>query len=390
MKSTRDKRKGFAPIPNALIDNPYLNLRDKMVLIKLASHAYGDKKTANPSQVGISKCLKIKRSTASAALDSLTALEIIRPHGKGRCGKKETFTIDLDRAANLSKRGPGNLPKRGPLPARLRTIKQTAGTKQSNKTLASNAAPATEVTAGEGVDGLGSAGSAASPVTAATSNGEVDLGHNGRSTLLQSHDIADEILDEVFGEPTPRRQYTKREINDLLLTPEGLRVDSDAYELEYDLSNVYLPMVCGEPLNRGEFDKLVAEQGVEFCRLWMHWLSRKIADCYRQGKPVKKPTALYIKAVLGRWQVDPAWPQFDEELHTVAAWAEAHKRQEARGPKAPVPGTSYAQNDVNRFADEVRSGERKLIYLPMQLQGPVRTRLDELYDAEAEAEEIPF
>jgi hypothetical protein len=214
--------------------------------------------------------------------------------------------------------------------------------------------------------------------------------------LLHSRDIADEILDEVFGitrsDPEPERQFTKAEVNALFLTPEGERVNDDGYELRYDLVNDVLPLVYGESFNRPEdLDTLIADRGVKLCRLWMHWLPRKIAHRYANGKDVENPTGLYIKAVRGRWQVDPSWPQFDETLHTVAAREEYRKRQEAQrlkhGPKAPVPGTNYTEDDVNRFAEEVRKGERKVIHLIMQLQGPVLRRLDEMALAQVEAKE---
>jgi hypothetical protein len=105
MQSTTDKNRkpaGFTMIPNALIDNPNLCVRNKMVLIKLARHCY--RKTSTfVSQQKIAKDLHIDRGTAGTALESLTALGVIQPHGMGRSGKSETYTIDLNFAANLRK-----------------------------------------------------------------------------------------------------------------------------------------------------------------------------------------------------------------------------------------------------------------------------------------------
>lgn len=100
--------KGFTQILNAVIDNQNLSIRDKMVLIKLVRHCYG-KSWTFVSQQKIAKHLGASRVTVKAALDSLTALGVIKPRGKGRSGVSETYTIDLDFAANLSNHHTGSL-----------------------------------------------------------------------------------------------------------------------------------------------------------------------------------------------------------------------------------------------------------------------------------------
>jgi hypothetical protein len=233
-----------------------------------------------------------------------------------------------------------------------------------------------EATSGESVNG-----SAASPRSAGSSEIEVNTeprshgkgnaaelatlpGHNGRNKLLSPddpldfglgapsetpRDVADEILDDCLGyaaDATPQqsaeRPYTKRTINEYTLSPEGVPLDDDRDELFYEVEADILPRLYGEPFNPGDLEKLANEHGVAFCRMWAHWLERKIASEYKR-KPVKgvpSPTGLFTQAVREGWKVDPAWPQFDETLHTVAARKEYRKRQEARelkhGPKPRV------------------------------------------------------
>lgn len=98
-------------------------------------------------------------------------------------------------------------------------------------------------------------------------------------------------------------------------------------------------MLHGEHLKDADLDRLVVARGVAFCRLWQHWLPRKVAWYYDVKKePVTKPTALYVEAVRGGWKVDPSWPEFDEKRHTWAATAQAEQRRrkkyKARGANA--------------------------------------------------------
>ncbi len=310
MQPVNDRPKGFTQIPNALIDNPALSIRDKMVLIKLARHGYG-KTTVYPSQVEIAKSLGIRRETVKAALDSLTALGVVQPHGKGHSGKQETYTIDLASAANL-------------------TI-QSAGYEGPNLTV-SPCKP----------DGL-----------TVQPDDSVGIKHKAEENELNNN--ADSTLPSTlrrYADPgSPSRQYacpaqyeepddsvvrltpagplgkSKAQINELLLTPDG-KIALDSYDdLNYDLNSLTLPMLGSKWIPEPELTKLVDLRGVRYCSFWMSWLPRKIASEYAKGKPVNNPAGLYRRAVEQSWEVDPAWPTFDETQHTSAA--RAYKKQDS-------------------------------------------------------------
>jgi hypothetical protein len=274
---TGKPREGFKQISNALIDNPNLCLRDKMVLIKLASHAYGQKTSAYPSQVKIAKCLGIQRETAKAALDSLTALGIIRPHGKGRKGKQETFTIDLDHAANLTAHPAGNLTAHPAAPDGSSGINKTAKENQEKKTLAPRSTSTTQ-----GVDGPG--------------------------------DIEDIGICYAEAPDGSLGRFTKREINEMTLTPDLKLPDDEPDALECNL-DVQLAFASGDGFNFKVLEELVELRGPTFCAFWTSWLLRKIAAEYAAGRPVKSPAGLYTQAVREGWEVDPSWPEFDENKH---------------------------------------------------------------------------
>ena len=286
MPSTTDKndkpRDGYKQIPNALIDNPNLCIRDKMVLIKLASHAYGKKRSAYPSQVKVAKCLGIQRETVKAALDSLTALGIVRPHGKGRQGKQETFTIDLDRAANLTAHPTGNLTAHPTTPDGSSDINKTEQIRQEKE----NANP--EVTSEIRGD--------------AEPQGHEEIGsallyteHAGLAAMFSAQ------ADLLAG-------LTPEQIRDCRIAPDGTSAfdvcaDADAWLLAKSVVEEYAE---GEPFNPGELDKLCDEYGNE--AVWFHakWFPRRIGALKSQPN---KPTAYFIDCVRKDHPVNPTWPK---------------------------------------------------------------------------------
>lgn len=316
MLSLTDKPLGFTKIPNAIIDNPALSMRDKVVLFKLARHGYG-KMTVYPSQVEIAKSLGIQRETVKTALESLTAVGVIRPHGKGRSGKQETYTIDLDRAANLTA--------------------QPAGFKDANLT-DSPSKP-------DGLAGKPDGSSVTNKKAEEKNNkkggaeallavrGSVDSGatleDNNRSACLAKEEEPDGSSGR--SKPGGRIVRSKKAVNDLLLTPDGKIALNSYDDLDYDLNSLTLATLGGEWIPESELAKLVELRGVRYCAFWTAWLPRKVASEYAKGKPVKNPAGLYRRAIEEAWQVDPSWPEFDETQHVWDAKAERDKRRAERG-----------------------------------------------------------
>lgn len=120
--------------------------------------------------------------------------------------------------------------------------------------------------------------------------------------------------------PVPAKQMTKQLVNDALLTPEGLRASDDIDDLQCD-AYILVGDVCGQwsPNTWPSLESLTRTHGVRYVAFWTRWLARKIADEYTRGRPVEKPTALLLKAIEGKWEVNPDWPEFNEELHTWKA-----------------------------------------------------------------------
>ena len=200
------------------------------------------------------------------------------------------------------------------------------------------------------------------------------LASDGRSTLLQSETSK------------PPRPFTKDEINAALIRPDGFRASDDFDDLSYDLSNLILPMVVGQSLNKGDLDldKLVDKHGVRFCHFWAHWLPRKIADEYAKNRPVLSPTGLYRSAVEQGWTVNPKWAAFDEKRHTFAAREQYINRQLERNLKSSH--AKFTQVEVTKLADEVRKSQRQLAELPEHIRVSVRdeiARLQEIDEMDA-------
>lgn len=347
LAKTREPRNGFTKVPNAVIDNPNLSARDKLVLIKVMSHAYGDKTEASPSQKGTADSLGYRRETVKAAYESLVASKVLLPHGKGRSGRQETFTVDLSKAANLTTQSAG-----------------TATVKPSGDLTSRSAGDLTTQSAGDLTSESSQIRSrirqqrrqqedgSAAPEGSSLSDDEERLDSDVGLVDSAACSEASHSLDNGNPEPKARlhasrgpqyiapRPFTKAEINAALLTPDGQRVNCDVDDLHYDLQNIFLPEVRGEYLRDDDFDRLVELRGVKFCRFWSYWLPRKIAWYYDVKKePVPKPTALYIRAIEGEWEVDPKWPMFDEDKHTWAAQAQADLRTQRRAE--PKPTTQY-------------------------------------------------
>lgn len=285
-ESAKKSRAGFTMIPNALIDNPALCIRDKMILIKLARHGYG-KTTVYPSQVRIAKCLGVRRETVKAALDSLIALGPIRAHGKGHQGKQETFTIDLEKAANLTTQSSTNMTDypAGNLTTQSSGPDDSSGMnkKQSKKNLNNKAAES---------DAASDAGHPVVPALTPV--------RQGFACSAQ-----DEEPDDSVG------RFSRVEINGRLLTPSGKLPDVEG--LEADLAGV-LAIGESEPDSR-QLEKLADEHGAEYCAFWASWLLRKIAAEFEASRPVENAAGLFRRAVEQRWEVDPSWPEFDESRY---------------------------------------------------------------------------
>ncbi len=382
--ATNKKRKDYTQIPNAVTFDKTLSLSEFRTFAAILSYAYGDKTEAYPSQVTLKERLGMHRETVGLALKRLVGLGLIKRLRKTKDGQWVYKVRGLDHVGKSDTQGDG---KSDIAPVGKSGTKQTKQKKTSKKEASPRSAGASpsgaEATSGESVHGhgYGTADSAASPESAVPSIGQraelaTPAGHNGRNTLLSRdddaqdefgfgprsesepssdsapRDDADAILDEVFGkgsDHTPQksaeRPYSKRAINELMLSPEGVPLDDDRDELFYEVEAVTLPSVYGEPFNPGDLDKLITDRGVAFCRMWAHWLPRKIADKYAKDsvKGVPSPTGLYTQAVREGWKVDPAWPQFDETLHTVAAREACRKREEARELKHSLRTTGTVQ-----------------------------------------------
>jgi hypothetical protein len=405
-------------VPNALIDSMAFDDTDKLVYVVLRRHAIGDKTDVWPSQVRIAALARKGRDSVRSSLHKLTEAGIVSEVGRD-ARKKATYRLHLD--VDLSKvnltqnrqvpdlESPGNLTQN----RHQADIAEHTNKKYASPRLASSSLSDAEMTSGESVDGT--ADSAASPESTVPLEIEVntspgyDKGNaealptlpasNGRSNLLQSRDgdaqdaedgfdfgppfewgpssestsrsdVAGEILDEIFGpdnDPEPQKSvesaepehlYGKSVINKLMLTPKGEQLTDDEDELRYEVEALILPGVYGEPFNPGDLDKLVAARGVPFCRMWIHWLGRKIASAYERGRPVSNPSGLYLRAVEQGWEVDPKWPQFNEVLHTVAAREEYRKRQEAERKKRALSALPTLTRDENKLeVDDAREYE---------------------------------
>jgi hypothetical protein len=275
-KGSRKPRTGFTKIDNAFIDNPNLTAAEKLVAIKLQSHAYGTKTWANPSQLELSGQLRLDRKTVKAALESLSAFGIVRPHGEGHQGKQETYTVNLDAAANL---GNPHISREESAPM---SLGESAPINKSKTKQTKNKKP------------IPSAPTAIRGDTLADDSAE-----NGTCSAY-----------EGLGESAP--MFTKAQINALKLTPNGKKPEPyfGADELLPDL-DTQLCLVGGKVFNGAALRTLVADFGIDLCAFWCAWLPRKIASERSAGRAVSSPAGLYTKAVREAWEVDPNWPEYE-------------------------------------------------------------------------------
>ena len=270
----------YAKIPNELIDYVGLPLIPKATLIKLARHAYGDKESSNPSQLEIAKCLGVDRKSVRSALAYLTTLGLIEPHGDGHQGKQMTYKLRLDRLANMGKWHPCNMGKWHP--SFDSTCPNGTHKQEQNKTKKENADD--DVTS--------------------TAEVAVDPG------LL--HTVGSCSADEGLVQMAP--MFTKKQINEQLLTPNGKLPDDDLDALLCNIDG-QLILAGGKHFNNQVLDALVGEHGATYVAFWTSWLLRKIAAEYEAGRPVSNPGGLFTEAVRGHWEVNPSWPEFDDERH---------------------------------------------------------------------------
>jgi hypothetical protein len=424
MQSTNDKRTTyenggpvdhFTKVPNELIDHLGLTPSEKLVLIKHCAEQFKTK-TKPDSERRASKKLGVSRNTFSDTTGELVKLGLLEPHGNGGPRKQETYTVHLERLSSIpdpasgsngvpvetngSRQTGSNMSQASgsngvPVLPKLAQIRATQKSRRITKTEDGSATLCQLLTSiGEEtakVDGIRvgqSAESAASPESAVPSGSEMNtqakvIGNaelaplpasNGRSTLLQSETSK------------PPRPPTKAEVNAAFIRPDGFSASDDFADLSDDLSNLILPMVVGEPLKESDLDKLVAKRGVTFCHFWAYWLPRKIAYEYEKGRPVPSPTGVYLSAVEQRWEVNPKWPEFDEQRHTVVAREQSVKRKLDRNLKSHH--AKFTQAELSRLAEDVRKGQRQLDELPERIQPLVRDAIQSLQETEDEIDSL--
>lgn len=311
-------------IPNAVIDNPNLSIRDKLVLIKVASHAYGSSNVASPSQKSTAESLGCRRETVADAYESLVALKVLEPHGNGSNGRKETFSIDLDRAANLT------------------TCSTGIVSRKPSGTLTSRSAPNLATQSAAPGYSVGTNKSRAKQQTKPNQDGFAALTGSSPSDAEVNTQPEDSIGNV---EALPRlpatpgaRALTRAEINGGLYKPDGRSVKSDFEGLDYgdqldkldDLLTSTLAEVYGTVVSRAKLEAIAAEYTIERCAFWAYWLPRKIANYYENKRqPPPKPTGIYLDALAKKYPANPKWPAFDAKRHTWAARSQADMRAQA-------------------------------------------------------------
>lgn len=287
MQSTTNKSgkptKGFTMVPNALIDSHALDDTDKLVYIVLKRHAIG-KDEVWPSQVRIAARARKSRKSVRCSLRKLTGAGIVQEvkrDGRGQVTYRLNLDVDLERIA------------------------QVPGTKCPGKSadLERNAHQAYSIENTKKAD-------ADSEITVGVLGDVKPGGSNGNESCSAYEG----------GPGTKCPGLSKKQINDLLLTPDGKIPDDEPDALLCNLDGALL-MAGGKAFNRGVLDALVDEHGPRYCAFWTEWLLRKCAAEYEAGRIVKNPGGLYTEAVRGHWEVDPAWPEFNEKRHpTQEAW----------------------------------------------------------------------
>lgn len=280
-------------VPNWLLDDERLTAAEKWSIISIARRAYGAKTSAWPSQTKIARTGGFDRKTIRKALQAVTAcgmLEPIRYHERGVV----EYRLHIDEPPAAFPRPEAYTP--GDLRNRTQVTRGVIPTKHSKvKDQEKNTFVPPDN----------------------TSNGEVavirgDI-HGSASGNCSAYNPP-----EAYAPGRSEPRFTKREINELMLTPDGKRPDVDG--LESDLIAVLATAESPKDFDSRQREKLEAKHGAEFCAFWASWLLRKIAAEYEAGRPVENPAGLYAEAVNGHWEVDPKWPEFHETLHTQAAW----------------------------------------------------------------------
>jgi hypothetical protein len=318
MTATPAKREGFTQIPNWLIDEPNLTAAEKWSVMVVARHAYGQKTSAFPSQVSIAKRGHFDRKTIRTALESVTDLGILEAIGKnGRSDQQVEYRLHLDsrpKKLDLRNTHPGDLGRTPHLPGDSTPTKHTEQEYEVKKTHV-------------GID--------------VTSNIEDTVEPEVGSRIgrvCSANESGPGAYDPGASTPS-KHTFTKRQINEQLLTPDGKRPDVDG--LDCDLNEALIMAESPSYFPSSELDKLVAKRGEERCAFWASWLLRKIASEYERGKPVENPAGLFRTAVEQHWEVNPSWPEFDEHKHTDAAW------------KAKMGIGASTGTEVDELADEI-------------------------------------
>lgn len=280
--------KGFTMVPNWLIDDKRLTAAEKWSIISVARRAYGAKTSAWPSQTKIANTGGFDRKTIRKALQAVTAcgmLEPIRCHERGVV----EYRLHIDEPPASFPRpeayAPGDLGNRTQVTGGVIPTKHSKVKDQEKNTLV----PPDNTSNGE----------------VAVIRGDLHGNEYGNCSAYNPP--------EAYAPGRSEPRFTKREINELLLTPDGKRPDVEG--LESDLFAVLAMVHAPKHFDTRQLEKLVAEHGAEYCTFWVSWLLRKIAAEYDAGRPVENPAGLFAKAVRDRWEVDPKWPEFDETRH---------------------------------------------------------------------------
>lgn len=280
----------FTRVPNELIDHQGLTAEEKLILIKYALHAFGDKVKVNPSQLEIAKRLRKSRNTVKTATAALASLGLLEPAGEGHQGKQETYTVHLDRVNAVPQ---GRLKK--PNLLKLEQVTCSNGAYVEPQTCSNGAyKPYQDNTLPNTHD----ESEATSAIGAFVESREAPS--NGSSGLVSQ--------DKGLAQMVP--MFTKKQINELYLAPDGKRVTDDLDDLDYELNSLVLPELFSQPIPRRKLEELSAMRGVRFCAMWAAWLSRKMASMTMKGEQVENAAGLYITNVERGWTVDPAWPPF--------------------------------------------------------------------------------
>jgi hypothetical protein len=278
---------GATPIPNWLLDDRSLTATQKLVLIGYHRSAFGPTTTTKTSENQIARSMRLDRKTVPRASAFLMQGGYLTTCGETPNGFATQYEIALEPP-------PGN-PHHTPMGNGTIPPGESTHNIKSSKNIQDDAPP---------------------------------------NASLEGQPVEDEIGNCSPSATDARKVlHSKQMVNDALLTPEGLRASDDPDEAS-NLLNCGLAQVCGEPLNPREEERLLVEYGARLVSFWSHWLPRKVAAEYGKGKPVASPAGMLKRALEQDWKVDPAWPPFDDVLHTVAAREAAERRARERGSES--------------------------------------------------------